>query len=201
MGAGLAPCRTQCFTHPTARSPCRQGEPSPLCASQSWICGRSGSQALLKGSVQGGGVWRAGAAILGIPRQQGPCIPASASLHPWGWWDWHSWAWRFGEHFPSSHFPQFCCWVSLLCFSCRCPGYSHAISLSAKAAPERTGALGSLHTLPPEPAVPAITSHFKALPLPALPPAAGPGGLPPPPALWPGPGKQGPGYGWRRGTA
>lgn len=97
-------------------------------------------------------------------------------------------------------FPQFCCWVSLLCFSCCCPGYSHAISLSAKAAPERAGALGSLCTLPPEPAVPAIASHFKALPLPALPPAAGAGGPPPLPALTAGAGKQGPGYAGEGGT-
>lgn len=190
MVAGSAPCQTQCLTLPSTQPSCRQGELAALCKMNG-----SGSQALLKGSVQG--VWPAQAAVLSVlqQQQQHPCIPAFVSLHPWVWLGRCSWAWRFGERFPSSRFPQFCCLVSLLCFSCCCPGYSHAISLSAKAAPERAGALGSLCTLPPEPAVPVITSHFKALPLPALPPAARP---PPPPALQPGQGKQAPGYCQRR---
>lgn len=98
-----------------------------------------------------------------------------------------------GSSFPSSDYfffvvvvflspplPEFCRLVSLLCFSCGCPGYSHAISPSAKAAPERAGALGSLRTPPPAQAVPATPRHFKALPLPAL-WGWGPRGSPPQP--------------------
>lgn len=64
--------------------------------------------------------------------------------------------------FPSPS--EFCRLVSLRCFSCCCPGYSHAISLSAKAASERAGALRSLCTPPPAQAVPATPSYFKVLP-------------------------------------
>lgn len=71
--------------------------------------------------------------------------------------------------FSFQPFPLILLLVSLLCFSCCCSGYSYTISPSAKTAPERAGALGSLCTLSPEPAVPTITSHFKALPLPAPP--------------------------------
>lgn len=193
-----------CSLHPTAQP--HAGRQSPGCSLHHPIllaaprCPRPGRPALLKGS--GGGVlpgWSCPPRLpppphrrAGHPAQGAPALPLFSSC-PRVSRGWRSWAQRFGELFSFQRLfffccccfsfpplPEFCRLVSLLCFSCGCPGYSHAISPSAKAAPERAGALGSLRTPPPAQAVPATPRHFKALPLPAL-WGWGPRGSPPQP--------------------
>lgn len=115
--------------------------------------------------------------------QGGPCIPASTSLTPEVGRAGAAGLGCLGSTFLPAVSLRFVPGFLRFAFPVAALAIHTPSLLSAKAGPERAGALGSLCTLPPELAVPAITSHFKALPLPALPPAAGAGEPPPSPAL------------------